>query len=104
MAIQFNPNVATLQNTAALRPNPQPAQQPQDSKVNFGNAVQKSLEKVNDQQGQANQSIVDLLSGKQQDINSVVADVAKADISFKMLVGVRNKLVEAYKETMRMQI
>ncbi|RKY10208.1 MAG: flagellar hook-basal body complex protein FliE [Planctomycetota bacterium] len=104
MAIQFNPNISNLQQTAALRPTPQTAHQPQGNKVDFGNAIQKSLEKVNDQQGQANQSIVDLMSGKQQDINSVVADVAKADMSFKMLVGVRNKLVEAYKETMRMQI
>jgi len=101
MSVQFNPNISNLQQTQALRPSQQPAQQPQS---NFGNVVQQSLQKVNDQQGQANQSIVDLLSGKQQDINSVVADVAKADMSFKMLVGVRNKLVEAYKETMRMQI
>ena len=101
MSVQFNPNIANLQNTEALRPSTQPTQQPQS---NFSNVVQQSLEKVNDQQGQANQSIVDLMSGKQQDINSVVADVAKADMSFKMLVGVRNKLVEAYKETMRMQI
>ena len=104
MSIQFNPNISNLQQTAPLRPTPQTVQQPQGNKVDFGNAVQKSLEKVNDQQGQANQSIVDLMSGRQQDINSVVADVAKADMSFKMLVGVRNKLVEAYKETMRMQI
>ena len=101
MSVQFNPNISNLQQTEALRPTPQTTQQPQS---NFGNVVQQSLEKVNDQQGQANQSIVDLMSGKQQDINSVVADVAKADMSFKMLVGVRNKLVEAYKETMRMQI
>ena len=47
---------------------------------------------------------MDLLSGKQQDVNAVVADVAKADMSFKMLVGVQQMLVEAYKETMRMQI
>ena len=104
MAIQFNPNVSNLQQTAALRPTPQAANQPQGNKVGFDNAIQKSLDKVNEQQGQANQSIVNLLSGKQQDINSVVADMAKADMGFKMLVGVRNKLVEAYKETMRMQI
>ncbi|HEV59037.1 MAG TPA: flagellar hook-basal body complex protein FliE, partial [Phycisphaerales bacterium] len=28
---------------------------------------------------------------------------ARADMSFKLLVGVRNKLIEAYKETMKMQ-
>jgi flagellar hook-basal body complex protein FliE len=104
MSVQFNPTIANLQQTEALRPSSQTVHAPQGTKVDFGNAVQQSLEKVNDQQGQANQSIVDLLSGRQQDINSVVADVAKADMSFKMLVGVRNKLVEAYKETMRMQI
>ena len=41
---------------------------------------------------------------EEKDINAVVASVAKSDMSFKLLVGVRNKLVEAYKETMRMQV
>lgn len=72
--------------------------------VNFGKAVNKSLQSVNDHQSEANTSIADLLSGKSQDINSVIASVAKADMSFKLLVGVRNKLVEAYKETMKMQL
>lgn len=73
-------------------------------KSDFGKAILNSLEQVNKQQSEADASIVDLLSGKQQDVNTVVANVAKADMSFKLLVGVRNKLVEAYKETMRMQI
>jgi flagellar hook-basal body complex protein FliE len=34
----------------------------------------------------------------------VVAAVAKADVSFKVLVGVRNKLIEAYKQTMNMPL
>lgn len=102
MSVQFNPNISSAYNTQSLRPNTAPAQQ--DASQDFGKAIQKSFNNVNDQQHQANQSIMDLLSGKQQDINSVVAEVAKADMSFKMLVGVRNKLVEAYKETMRMQM
>jgi flagellar hook-basal body complex protein FliE len=71
--------------------------------VDFGKAISKGLNKVNDQQVEANISIEDLISGK-KDINSVVASVAKADMSFKLLVGVRNKLVAAYQETMKMQI
>ena len=99
MTIQFNPTISTINQTDALRP-----QTPAADRPDFGNAIQNSLNKVNDQQQQADQSILDLLSGKQQDVNSVVADVAKADMSFKLLIGVRNKLVEAYKETMRMQV
>jgi flagellar hook-basal body complex protein FliE len=72
-------------------------------KGNFLDSVGRSFDKFNQQQQESDTSIVDLLSGKQQDINAVVASVAKADMSFKVLVGVRNKLVEAYKETMKMQ-
>lgn len=92
---QSNPNQAMLQNIASSQ------EQKPDS---FGSKILESLNKINDQHQEANASILDLMTGKQQDINSVVASVAKADMSFKLLVGVRNKLVEAYKETMRMQI
>jgi len=67
-------------------------------------AAQSQLGKVNDLQQASDVSIKDLLSGKNEDITSVVSDVAKADMSFKLLVGVRNKLVEAYKETMNMPV
>lgn len=102
MAIQWNPNI----NQTGLQPQTplRPTEPGRGGDQNFGQAVSDSLRKINDQQQQSDASIVDLLSGKQQDVNSVVANVAKADMSFKLLVGVRNKLVEAYKETMRMQV
>ena len=59
---------------------------------------------VDDLQQSSDMSIKDLLSGKNEDITSVVSAVAKADMSFKLLVGVRNKLIEAYKQTMNMPL
>jgi len=76
-------------------------------KIDFEKAVKAAgdyMAKVDDQQESANTSIRDLLSGKNEDITTIVANVAKADMSFKVLVGVRNKLIEAYKQTMTMQI
>ncbi|MHC4636294.1 MAG: flagellar hook-basal body complex protein FliE [Planctomycetota bacterium] len=76
-------------------------------KIDFAKAVKAAgdyMSKVDDQQESANTSIKDLLSGKNEDITTIVANVAKADMSFKVLVGVRNKLIEAYKQTMTMQI
>lgn len=67
-------------------------------------AVEKYISKVNDLQQSSDMSIKDLLSGENMDITSVVAAVAKADMSFKLLVGVRNKLIEAYKQTMNMPL
>ena len=46
----------------------------------------------------------ELLTGKSEDVLPVVTAVAKADLSFKLLMGIRNKVVEAYKQTMNMQI
>jgi flagellar hook-basal body complex protein FliE len=76
----------------------------EDKKADFANAVKNYISKVDDLQQSSNISIKDLLSGKNEDITSVISAVAKADISFKLLVGVRNKLIEAYKQTMNMPL
>jgi len=76
----------------------------EDKKADFTDAVKNYISKVDDLQQSSNISIKDLLSGKNEDITSVISAVAKADISFKLLVGVRNKLIEAYKQTMNMPL
>lgn len=67
-------------------------------------AIEKHISKVDELQQSSDVSIQDLLTGKNEDITSVVSAVAKADMSFKLLVGVRNKLIEAYKQTMNMPL
>ena len=78
-----------------------------DKKADFANAiktVKDYISKVDDLQESSDMSIKDLLSGKNEDIISVVSAVAKADMSFKLLVGVRNQIIEAYKQTMNMPL
>ncbi len=79
----------------------------EDKKSGFANTIKAAgdyVSKVDDLQQSSDMSIKDLLSGKNEDITSVVSAVAKADMSFKLLVGVRNKLIEAYKQTMNMPL
>jgi flagellar hook-basal body complex protein FliE len=103
--IKFDPNIGSLANNPT-----QQIQKPAGSdnqQGNFNNAVKaldKYLSNVDKTQQSSDMSIQDLLAGKNEDIASVVAAVAKADISFKVLVGVRNKLIDAYKQTMSMQM
>ena len=76
-------------------------------KADFTKAVKtigQFVSEVDDLQQSSDMSVKDLLAGKNNDITSVVSAFAKADISFKLLVGVRNKLIEAYKQTMNMQL
>jgi flagellar hook-basal body complex protein FliE len=80
---------------------------PDDKKSGFADTIKAAgdyVSKVDDLQQSSDMSIKDLLSGKNEDITSVVSAVAKADMSFKLLVGVRNKLIEAYKQTMNMPL
>ncbi|MHC5061169.1 MAG: flagellar hook-basal body complex protein FliE [Planctomycetota bacterium] len=98
MAVNFNPALSS-----AL-PNIQSQEAVRGNNLDFGNALKQNLNKVNQLHSQADTSITDLLAGKTADVNSVVASVAKADMSFKLLVAVRNKLVSAYQETMKTQI
>ena len=102
--INFNSNVANLaQNyqVAAAKLNPK---EQTDGFKKTADALKQQISKIDDQQKDADQSVIDLLTGKNEDVTSVVAAVSKADMSFKLLVGVRNKLIDAYKQTMQMSV
>ena len=116
--VNMNANVSGISNpmkvileprTVQTKINPDSSGMPKvggsdGEKANFANVVKNYISDVDDLQQSSNMSIKDLLSGKSEDITSVVSEVAKADISFKLLVGVRNKLIEAYKQTMNMPL
>jgi flagellar hook-basal body complex protein FliE len=69
---------------------------------NFGEAIEKAINKVNTLEHEANRSIVDLLHGK-ADIHETMIALQKSDISMRLLLTVRGKVIEAYREIMRMQ-
>jgi flagellar hook-basal body complex protein FliE len=62
------------------------------------------LTKVNDMQNNADESIKKLASGEVKDLHQVMTALAEADVSFKMMMDIRNKLVDAYKQVMQMQM
>ncbi len=70
----------------------------------FSQAIGEYVNNVDADQQASTAAIEDLLSGRSQDPLPVVAAMAKADLSFKLLMGVRNKVIEAYKQTINMQI
>ncbi len=70
----------------------------------FTDTLKSALDAVNGRQQASASAIQDLLTGKSADAVPVVAEMAKADLSFKLLIGVRNKVIEAYRQTMNMQV
>lgn len=70
----------------------------------FSNMLQKSLDKVNELQLQADRAAQELVAGRNKNIHETMLMMEKADMSFRMMMQVRNKVIEAYREIMRMQV
>ena len=70
----------------------------------FFDALQNSMEEVNKNQLEADSSIKDLIAGKTKNISETMLQLQKADLSLKTMMQVRNKILEAYKEIMKMQV
>lgn len=76
----------------------------QGTAAEFVSLLDKFVGDVNDSQMKADETVRALAAGKIENVHEVMLAEVEADLSFKMLVQTRNKLVEAYKEVMRMQI
>jgi len=70
----------------------------------FSDILSKSFETVNEQQVQADHAIAELVSGRSKNIHETMLAVERADSSLKLAMQVRNKILEAYREIMRMQV
>ena len=70
----------------------------------FSEFVKRSLADVNRQVVDADQAANDLATGKNQDIHNTMISMQKAEISFELVMQIRNKLMSAYDEIRRMSI
>jgi flagellar hook-basal body complex protein FliE len=97
----INPISGLTPVAGTLSPASTPAERPGAA---FADALKTAIDGVDSAQQKSAMSIQDLVTGNAEDTLSAVTAMAKADLSFKLLLGVRNKVIEAYKQTMNMQI
>ena len=70
----------------------------------FVDSLKSAIGNVNDAQMQAGRAVDALMTGETQDIHRTMVALQQADVSFQLMMQVRNKLVAAYEEIQRMQI
>lgn len=96
------PNVSRIFNeknqVSNIAPTPYEAQQ------SFATALKESIHKVNEAQIQSDQMTEKLARGENVDLHQVMITSQKASISFQATMEIRNKVIEAYQEVMRMQV
>ena len=76
---------------------------PVDGIKPFESFLSDSVENVNELQMESDKLIQRLAVGDVDDISEVVLASSRAEVAFRMLMEVRNKLVEAYQQLSRMQ-
>ena len=70
----------------------------------FAKTLSGAIDKVNQMKNEADHSIQGLAEGKNVDIHQTMIAMEKASVSFKLLMQTRNKVIDAYKEMMRMGV
>ncbi|TWT03690.1 flagellar hook-basal body complex protein FliE [Planomicrobium sp. CPCC 101079] len=70
----------------------------------FGDIFKQALQDVNAAQKESDTKTKQLVTGEVNDVSEVMIAAQKASLSLELTVQVRNKVVEAYQEVMRMQL
>jgi flagellar hook-basal body complex protein FliE len=71
---------------------------------NFATLLNSYVNQVNHDNKAAGKAAVALASGESKNTSETLLAIKKADLSFQLMLGVRNKLVQAYREISRMQV
>jgi flagellar hook-basal body complex protein FliE len=94
-----------IQNAVAVPAGggPKASQKVHDPLTDFKKVMNGSLREVNNLLSQADQTTQDMVLGK-QDIHQAMVALEQANLSLRLMLQVRNKMISAYEEIMRMQI
>ena len=70
----------------------------------FTSVLGQMVGEVGAKQASANQAVSGLLSGGNVSLHQAMISMEEANVSFQLMIEVRNKLLDSYQELMRMQV
>jgi len=71
---------------------------------NFAEILKKELDETNNALQKAEKIEADIATGKVKDLATATITIQKAEMQMKMMLEVRNKAINAYKELLKTQI
>jgi flagellar hook-basal body complex protein FliE len=85
-------------------PSPAEIRKPAATPGEFGSILQTAIQRVEQFRSQAASSVNGLISGEGEELHSALLATQRAELAFELGLQIRNKVVQAYQEIMRMQI
>lgn len=74
------------------------------TRTSFGDVLKDSIKKVVELEKEADKEVEKLVKMENTDVQTTMIAIEKADLSFQMMMQIRNKIISAYEEIMRMQV
>ncbi len=74
------------------------------TQLSFADTLKQAIGSVNTMQLSADKAAQELATGRTDNVADVMVATEKADIALKLMVQVRNKIIDAYQEVMKMQV
>jgi flagellar hook-basal body complex protein FliE len=81
-----------------------PAAAPAGKPGEFASLLENAVHRVDQYRHTANQAVDNLLTGENGELHNVALTAQRAELAFELGLQVRNKVVQAYQEIMRMQL
>lgn len=72
--------------------------------VRFSDQLKELLNSVNAKQAAADEKVSQVVTGETEDLHSAMIALEEANVSFQLMLEIRNKMLEAYQEINRMNI
>ena len=90
-------------NIPKMMPSPALPSQPAAGPASFSKMLNEAVQQVNDVEKGSEGELQKFMSND-SDLHSVMISLEKADLSFQVMMQVRNKIVQAYQEIMKSQV
>lgn len=96
-------SVGPLQDSGSISKKPGPGAL-KAGDVSFKDVMKNFLSDVNEMQNKADESIQKMAAGEITDVHQVMSTVEEANTAFNMMMEIRNKVMDAYQELMRVRL
>jgi len=97
-------NMAISNSQIVSVASPREGQKKTGSASGFSDVLFNAVKEVNNLHRTADKAIQNVQAGNTGGLHEAIIALEKADVSFRTMLTVRNKLIEAYQEIMRMQV
>lgn len=104
MLLDRGTTMKEIRDSKIAIPNPSTEVNGANGNKTFADALKEAVQNTNQLQKEADVKMEQLATGKTDDIAGVMIAAEKADISLKLMTTVRNKIISAYEEIMKMQV